>query len=188
MDKKKKIEEQKKQEALIRQALYSSDEEVINETLRFLREKGNVNIVPDIINLYKGYKNTNLGKNIFAFLSDVKYSDAADVFVKAVENPEFSTIRKDLISLMWQSRLDFSKYFDKIVEWFLKFEIETAFEAFTIVEYLHYEGTAEKLDQLIDKVKNSVSEMESPQKKELLVDLVNILKKKKDELQKQDGD
>ncbi len=181
MDNKKKIEEQKKQDALIRQALYSSDEEVINETLKFLREKGNVKILPDVINLYKGYKNTALGKNLFAFLTDVKCSDAADIFVKAVENPEFSTIRKDLISLMWQSRLDFSKYFEKIVDWFLEYEIETAFEAFTILEYLHYNGTAKELDNLIEKIKNSVSEMESQQKKELLVDLVNILEKKKTE-------
>ncbi len=170
-------EDIKKQDALWREVLYSADKKSIKEALNVLRDNGNVRILSDILKIYKAYKGTELGSIIYNFLVDLKSSDAVPVIIDAIDDVELKSIRIDLLNLCWQSSLDFYPYFEKFVDIFINAELLEAFEAFTIIEYLEFfdandliYANIEKLEQNIDKI--------SADKKELLVDLVNILRNK----------
>lgn len=178
---KKDTKKPKSNEETIRKALYSYDEDTIIKTLEFIREKGNSKVLPDIIKIYKAYKNSKLGEKIYDVLADLKFSEAASIIVDAIDDKELYSIRKDLLALTWMTRIDFSKYFDKFVDWFLQFDLSDAFEAFTAIEYMHIYTDSSVIEKTITRLKESLSDIDE-NKKELLVDLVHLLEQKiKDE-------
>lgn len=167
----------KTQEDYWRDVLYSSDLESIKELLMYLRAEGNIKILPDIINIYKGYKKTNLGDYLYSFLCDIKCKDAANLIIDYINKKEFSEIRKELVSLCWQTGLDFANHFIFFVDLFIKTDLKTAFEAFTAIEYIELEKNDPVINIAIDKLQLSIDEI-AVDKKELLVDLVNVIRKK----------
>ncbi|MBN2662499.1 MAG: hypothetical protein JXR68_02515 [Bacteroidales bacterium] len=167
----------KTQEDYWRDVLYSSDSDSIKELLIHLRTEGNVKILPDVINIYKGYKKTKLGENIYDFLCDIKCSDATNLLIDFINNKDFFEIRKELVSLCWQTGLDFAKYFMYFVDLFIKTDLQTAFEAFTTIEYIELEKNDPVINLAIDKLQLSIDQI-AEDKKELLVDLVNVIRKK----------
>lgn len=175
---KKVTRKPKSKEELIKKALYSYDEATIIQTLEFIRENGNSKILPDLIRVYKGYQNSKLGQKIYTVLGDVKFSEAAPVIIDAIDDKELYSIRKDLLALTWMTRLDFSKYLEKFIDWFLQFDLSDALEAFTAIEYMNFINIdLATVEKLISRLKESVSTIDED-KKELLVDLVHLLEQK----------
>jgi len=167
----------KTQEDYWRDVLYSSDTDGILDLLKHLRTEGNIKILPDILNLYKGHKGSKLGEHIYNFLCDVKCSDATDLIVEHIQNKEFYTIRKDLVTLCWQTSLDFAKHILFFVDLFITTGLQTAFEAFTTIEYIELKKDDPIIDVAIDKLQLSIDDI-GEEKKELLVDLVNVIRSK----------
>ncbi len=164
----------KKREDLWREILYSSDTENIKKLLDILRENGNTQILPDIIKLYKGYKGTELGKFIYNFLSDLKSKDAPQIFVSFIKDNEYRNIREDLVTLCWQTGLDFSDFLDDFIDLFINSELKTAFDAFTVIEYFE-NTTPQDAEKAIEKLQLNIDKI-SADKKELLVELVQLLR------------
>jgi len=173
------MEIKKTQFEIWRELLYSSDNKVIEETLEALRKDGNVNILPDIFNIYIGFKDTDFGVTIFNFLTDLKNVDAIEIIMNFIFDIKYVSIRKELVSLCWQTSLDFSNYFDKFIYIFITYDLPIAFEAFTVIEYFENNIKIEKLEKGIFDLQQSISTISSD-KKELLVDLVNILRNRLD--------
>lgn len=165
-----------KKEDIWRKALYSADIELIKQTLDEIEEKGNAEILTDIINIYKGYKNSSLESYIFNFLINIKNQSAVPVIMKHISDSHFASIKSDLLSICWQAQLDFSEYAEFLTDLFIKAPIKIAFEAFTILEYSD-NIDVRILEKCVTKLQKSVSKI-SEDKKELLVDLVNMLKNK----------
>lgn len=167
----------KKQDVLWREILYSSNPKSIEDALDIMRDEGNIRILADILNIYKGYKGSELGSIIYDFLIDLKTSDAVPIIIDAIENKELRTIRQDLLAICWQSSLDFLPYFDKFIDIFIEGPLMEAFEAFTIIEYFEFLDSNDLIEEKITKLELSIGKI-SADKKELLVDLVNILRNK----------
>lgn len=172
----KDIQTPKKQEDLWREVLYSSDFDAIKELLKHLREKGNPQIIPDIVKIFKGYKNTELETSIFEFLMDLKCKEAVDILIPFLKDNEFIDIRRDLLIICWETGLDFSNYLDVFVDVFISSSLKTSFEAFTVIEYLENVSRTD-IKNNIEKLQLSVSDV-GVEKKELLVDLVQVLRSK----------
>jgi len=168
----------KKQTGYWREILYSSDKRAIEQALKSLREDGNIEILKDIFIIYKGYKNTSLGDTIYDFMIDIKCSEAVPVIISAIDNIELKSIRKDLLTLCWQTSLDFSPHFEYFIDVFINSQLNEAFEAFTIIDCFEFqESDTELLENNVKKLMQNTSTI-SEDKKELLVDLVHVLKEK----------
>lgn len=159
-------------------ALFSGDFDLIRQALSEIAEFGNTTILADVIQIYKGYVGTSIENEIFDFLINIKQNSAKKIFIDHIKNNEFSRIKSKLLSVLWQSSLDYSDYADFFVDIFINDSFENAFEALTILQNSNY-ITPENLHTLIDKLQMSVGSI-ADEKKELLVDLVNILRKKVD--------
>lgn len=159
--------------------LYSSDYKVIEETLEALRKEGNITLLPDIFNIYIGFKNTDLGISIFNFLTYLKNEEAKETIINHIFDIKYLAIKKELVSLGWQTSLDFSNYFEKFIELFITSEFSIAFEAFTTIEYFENTIKTERIEKGIFDLQQSISTI-SEDKKILLVDLVNILRNRLD--------
>lgn len=166
----------KKQEDIWREVLYSSDNESIIQLLGVLRDKGNNEILPDILKLYNGYKGTKIGTIIYEFLIDLKDKEAVPVIMKFIKDKEFLSIKRDLLTLCWQTGLDFSDYLSDFTDIFIKCDLKTSFEAFTAIEYIE-NAERQTIKDNIKKLQISIDDVVVGNR-ELLVDLVNVLRTK----------
>ena len=164
------------QEQLWKEILLSSDNDAIIKLLGVLREKGSAKILPDILSAYKKHQGTKLGEYIYSFLIDLKCKEAPTMILNSVLDKEFKSIKRDLLTLCWQINLDFSDFFDDFIDVFIECDLQIAFEAFTAIEYLE-NVDIKVIKKGIEKLQFSIDKM-SDEKKELYVDLVNILKQK----------
>ncbi len=168
----------KSREDIWRESLFSGVDYVVDDVLKIIREEGNVKILPALLEFYSQNKDTALGKKAFQVISDIKDSNSVPVIIEAIDNQDFKNIRKDLLSLCWQMRLDFSPYLEKFVKIFLDGDIEEALEVFTAIENFEHPIAPELIDRQIALLKDNISEVDEF-KKNLLVELVRILEEKK---------
>lgn len=177
MQRSRQLPKNQNQIDLWRNALQSANEKTITDILLILQKEGDVKILPEMFQLYNEQKGTIVGKEIYNFLRNVKHPDAKEMFIEAIKNPALSSIEQDILSLCWQSTLNFNEYILFFVETFIKNDIQSAFEAFTVLEYTAIDKEDPQINNAILKLKHSVDVIEE-RKKPLLVDLVNILKEK----------
>ena len=172
-DNKKK---KKTQEQIWTERLSSPNEEVVRDTIKEIRDYGNVKILPAIIEKYSREENNNIRKELYKLLMDVKRKEAVDIIFMYIKNDSFKNIRRELLSILWQTRMDFSPYVGDLVELFITEPFEIAFEAFTVIEYLDYAVDKQIAQENIDKLKKHIQTIEQS-KKFLLVDLVKLLER-----------
>ncbi len=166
----------KTQEQIWTERLSSPNEEVVKDTIKEIRDYGNVKILYAIIERYASEKNEDIKKELGKLLMDIKHSDAVGLIFSYIKDNKYLHIRKDLISFLWQSRLDLSPYVSDLVDLFLSEPFEIAFEAFTAIEYMEKSVDKNVAKENIDKLKNQIMTVDES-KKYLLVDLISLLKR-----------
>ncbi len=177
MDSKQLNNKQKKsQEQIWNEKLSSKDNETVKQTIKEIRELGNIKILPSLIEKFSNEADTEIKKELAKLLSDIKRKDAAEIFFQYVMDENYKHIKKELLSILWQSRLDYSPFINELINIFINEPFEIAFEAFTVIEYNDYPIDQHVAEQNIEKLKYSLRTIDE-KKKFLLVDLVNLLKK-----------
>jgi hypothetical protein len=166
----------KTQEQIWTEKLKSSDEQEFTQAIKEIRQFGSVKMLPVLIESYGSMADGERKKKIFSLLTDIKHHEAADIIFSYVQNPSYEHIQKDLLSLLWQSRLDFSAYAEQLVDMFITKPFALAFEAFTALEYMEHDVEPQIAVRCIRKLKQSLATIDE-QKRFLLVDLVHILEK-----------
>lgn len=159
-----------------RNGLYSADFETIKKTIDDIYEHGETQIITDVISVYKGYIGTEIENYFYSFLVCIKNNDFPHILIEHIKDKKFSKIKSNLISICWESTLDFSDFSDTFIEIFIKEPINIAFEAFTVIQN-SYNIAEEDLKKGISNLELSVSSI-SNDKKELLVEIVHDLKQK----------
>ena len=159
----------------IKKNLRSGKEDIILETINYLKDKGNSQIIPDLIELLRTVQNQKIQDEIADFLANIKNKDAIPLIIEAIQNERYKKEISILVSSCWQSSLDFSKYLPVFIDIFISEQFQTAFEAFTVIENLEGKFTKKDIDIEIDKLKSSITSI-SDDKRELLVELTHILK------------
>ncbi len=166
----------KSQEQIWKERLSSPNQEVVRETIKEIRDFGNIKILPFIIEKYASEKDELVKKELFKLLTDIKYSQAGEIIFSYIRDDNFKSIRKDLLSVLWQSAIDFAGYLPDLVDIFINEPFDIAFEAFTVIEYIDRPVDKAIASQNIDKLKEALPDMDE-QKKFLSVDLVDVLKR-----------
>ena len=166
----------KSQEQIWQERLSSPNQEIVKETIKEIRDYGNVKILPVVIDKYAHEENKEIKNEVAKLLMDIKRQQAGEIIFSFVRNENYKNIRKELLSVLWQSSIDFSAYLDELVDLFLSEPFDVAFEAFTVVEYISVPVDKDVAKRNIDKLKQNIQNIEE-QKKFLLVDLVDLLKR-----------
>ncbi len=171
-----KNKQKKSQEQIWKEKLQSGDKETFKQAIKEIREFGNIKILPALIENYSQQTNPAFKKELSSLLSDIKRQEAAQILFQYIMDQNYSHIKKDLLSILWQSRLDYSQFVPQLIEIFINEPLDMAFEAFTVIEYIEKPIDKTVARQNIEKLKNSLRTIDE-KKKFLLVDLVNMLKK-----------
>lgn len=170
------MSEKKRNEAKqeIIKKLESANPILIKETLIELREQGDSDYIPLLFELLLKHNDTNIADTLKSFISDIKDSSIKNNLVDCLNNENFNKIKKDLLTICWESRFDFSENLSIFVDSLINDDFMTAFEALTVIENLSGNISDEEKSNQINKLKEAISTTDET-KKQFIHDAINII-------------
>jgi len=159
-------------------AIFNGSEEDIIKSLDNLREIGTLASLDAILENLETQPSETIIKKIYELVADLKNKLATPIianFTLACGNNKTQT---ELISASWQSRLDFSEYLERYINMAIGGDILLTHEVLTLVEENCQVTEESQVISSIGKIKDHLHTF-SPEKKLLMVDLINILEEKK---------
>ena len=164
----------KKPDQVILKDLWSADDKLVLQTIRKLRTTGNLTYIPDLLRLMDQTPSELVEKELVRFLADIKEPGIIPLVVAGLQKPAGKPARACILSAIWQSGLDYSKYLDLFIQLFLDGDYLVALESFTVIEqsieHLSNQEMADNRNLLLAGL-DRVSE----DKKPLARELVNLL-------------
>lgn len=154
--------------------LNSKDNELILNSIKALREEGISSDIPILINLLNENSDPEIQKYIRNLLIDIKDSAANELIIEAIKDQRYSDLRKDLVSICWESRLDFSNYLEVFINILIDDNFLTSFEAFTVIENMTGNISDEEKKKHIQKLKDSIPDADS-ERKEFLHEAIHLI-------------
>ena len=170
------MSESKQNKLIINRLLSDNTDEVIF-TINKLRNTGNKNLIPYLIDMLATHKSNKVKKSIINLLYDLKYQSAVEAIIEAIKSDKYAHILGNLLSICWQSSLDFSNYIDVLTEKFINGSFKESFEAFTAIESIEGKLDRKLAENSTSALKNEIKNIEET-KKELLIELVHIIENK----------
>ncbi|SRR6056297_139218 len=158
------------------QALRSGNVQAIKSALEQMRATGTPEILPEIFKLMIKEPEETVYNESVKLLNDLKYQDAANVIMDAIENKQYSAIRKDLVSSCWQNRLDFHEYIETFVHIAIMEQYEIALESYSVIEDAVPEVSDKLKTRCIQTIRNHLS-ASSPEKRRLLEAMADMIQK-----------
>ena len=165
------------QNNLIKKKLLSNNIKEVLFTINKLRNTGSKEIVPSLIDLMSSSKSEEVKKSVLGLLYDIKYQTAVVEIINAISSDKYLNIRTELLTICWQSSLDFSNYIDVLTDIFITGNFTESFEAFTAIESIEEKLDSELVKQSIANLKSVISTIDDS-KKELLAELVHVIEAK----------
>lgn len=115
-------------------SLKQSSAEVIISLLEGIREKGEEYMVLPIIDTLFSSQDDRVKGIIVAFLADLKSQEAANDIVQGINSHINHNDLHLLVSVCWQSRINFSSHIDLFIELLCNSDMLTSIEACTAIE------------------------------------------------------
>ncbi len=155
-------------------ALRSGNRTSVMDTLREIRNESNIDILPELFNLLLEQDNEEIIREVSSLLNDLKLQEAAPILAEALENPAYEPITRILAAACWQNGLSYGKYTEAFTRLILKSDLETAIEAFTVLEEAVGELESEERTKLVLTIKHAMFESDE-HKKLLLRELIKSI-------------
>ena len=166
--------QKKKPDPEILKLLQSADDNLVLKTLHKLRSAGNLTYIPELLKLLSQCKNELIERELISFLADTKEPGVIPLVVAGLKKPGLKKAHAGMLSAIWQSGLDYSKYMNLFIQLFLEGDYLVALESFTVIEqsieHLNEQEMVEKQNHLLDGLINI-----SKDKKPLARELLNLL-------------
>lgn len=158
-------------------ALKSDNPLIMKDTLVNIRENGDNAYIPVLLDCLVKYKDTENGEMIRAFIADIKDSSIKTTIIDSLINNTHETINKELLTICWESAIDFSSHLEIFVSIVLNSEFNTSFEALTVIE--HLEGMIEEsvIIEQLEILKSAISSAEES-RKYFIHETINLLQER----------
>lgn len=145
--------------AIFEQNLKEGSDEFIISTLEELRENGEDYMIDSIIHLLFTKRSDVLKEAVVNFLVDIKNQSAAVEIIKTIKEKKNSSDVSHLVSVCWQSRLDFSNEIELFMDLLCKADYQTSIEAFSVIENALDNTSDEKIEEYSLYLKNEVKKI-----------------------------
>lgn len=157
------------------QTVFESDNEsLIHDTISYIHENGTCEAIPLLLDLLGRTTSVTIQNDIYDCLTDTKDQNAIPLLIGALCDTRFSSMKNRLISVLWQTNLDFSEHIDVLIDSLLHDNYETAIEAFTAIEVCSPHLSEEKKTLLQQQLRDAVI-AEKSEKATLLGETIHIL-------------
>ena len=158
--------------------LNSGNENKMSAALKALQTNGDISVLEPVSALLLKGLSDKMHQEVLEFLSTLNDSKAADVMIELIKNSKFSTVRRELLSTLWNSKLDYSYYLPEFVAIAVDGDFMEALECLTIIENLEgpYEERHILESQLHLKDYLEDSDPKDPQKSQIMSEIALIVK------------
>ena len=154
--------------------LFSSNAKEVIVVLDSLKENGYAEIIPDIIKVYIENPSDEVKEQALFILNNLKDKESVPYFIKGLEQSKNSVLRANIISACWQNGLDFSPYLSIFIHIVANENVETAIEAFSVLES-NVALLNEKQIDLLKKESEKIYNTKGLQNKELFREVMKLI-------------
>lgn len=162
-----------KQIAYIANLITLNDEQVIS-LIQDFRENGDLFIVEPLIEMLFAKRSKNLNNSIYEFLIDIKDQASVPIIARSIRNHISEENVAGLVSVCWQSRLDFSAELPIFFDILCNGDYLVAFEALTVIENSLGGLNKDQLNLHLDYLKQNLNNTKED-KQPLLVEMVKLI-------------
>ena len=153
--------------------LRSEKTSIILDTLKYISEGGNKDIIVEVIELLHATSDTIIRDKIINILENLREQYCVFPIIKAIENPDYTDILSILVSSCWKNNINFNEYIEVFTDVFIKSDFQLAFDAFTVIE--NFENIDIQLaDICLLRLENYVEDIKDD-KKPLYFELINVI-------------
>ena len=116
--------------------LQSTDEKKVTKAIKSLESNGNVHVIKPLADLLLKTDSNKVKSEILELLSSLKDTSIVVEMVDVISDKAYLPIRQELLSTIWNMKVDFSDYVDDFVEIATKGDFLEALDCLTIIENL----------------------------------------------------
>jgi Mg/Co/Ni transporter MgtE len=158
--------------------LNSGNENKMSAALKALQTNGDISILAPVSSLLMQDLSEKMQHEVLEFLSILNDSRAADVMIELIKDQNYGDVRRELLSTLWNSKLDYSYYLPEFVAIAVDGDFMEALECLTIIENL--EGPFEERHILESQLhlKDYLEDTapKDPQKAQIMSEIALIVK------------
>lgn len=173
--------ERKAKVTAILKDINSGQEKKIIDGLKALKVNGDDNVIVPIIDVWVKGVSPTAEKEIITFLGDIKSTSSVETIMDVLLNKEYDKIHLQLLTTIWNSKVDYSEYLVEFVSMATQYDFLVALECLTIIENM--EGPFEEHHILDAEIilrefaeNHSENKTEDEKKVQMIVDISNLVK------------
>ena len=171
-DRKKKIKQ-----LLIK--LESGDKTKILEALKGFKVHGDSSVITNLLTVWNQHseRDGEISNEVLQFMCDLKHNDSVTPIMEAVKSDLYPNIRLDLLTSIWNSKVDYSEFLNDFIERAVKGDFMETLECLTIIENM--EGPFQEhqfLDAQITLSEYAEIQNKEPKKEQLMSEVARIVK------------
>ena len=121
-------------ETKILKELNSGNQDLALNALKLLENDGKIAFIAELFEIYKKQKNTEVKKKILEFISNIQKQEAAAEIIRLIEEELNPSFRQEFLTIIWNSKLDFSAHLADIVSIAIHGDFIQALDCLTIIE------------------------------------------------------
>ena len=159
----------------IRRDLFSEDDALVMKALYKCREQGDASLVEPLILVFAGTKSEEIRGEVADMLETLKVGNTEEIFHRALLNPALLSIRKNILSFMWNSGVQPTEFIGLISTIATEGSLQETLECLTLLDSLDGGLSEEQLLDSIATVREYLGENKQNEKTALLTEYLTIL-------------
>ena len=108
----------------------------VSRGLKELEKNADVTVIEILVGVAATSSNRQIRNEIFEFLSNIVDMQSPALLLKFIQEEKYSSIRQELLTVIWNSKLDYSPFFADFVEIAIEGNFMIAIECLTVLENL----------------------------------------------------
>ena len=114
--------------------LNSENQESALNALKLLETGGKLVFITELFEIYRKQNNTEVKKRILEFVSNIQKQEVTSEIVRLIEKEKNPIFKQELLSVIWNSKLDYSAHLADIVSIAVHGDFMQALDCLTIIE------------------------------------------------------
>ncbi len=174
MAQKKQTEEEKRFVLETKASLASDNEERVIAKLHELKSSGKACLFPSILGLLEQSRSKSVKQEVILLISNIKDQKCVPFIVDFIKKDVHNDWTSRVISVCWQSRLDYSNDLNTFIHCFVSGDYQVALESFTVIEEMLLRANLKSIRKSKKLLVDGISKINA-EKKTLYNELIKVL-------------
>jgi HEAT repeat protein len=159
----------------LKRDLFSNDEATVVSALSACREIGNSQMILPLLTLYAQNHNELVRSTTADMLSNLKVSQTEGPFLEALTDESLRSIRKEVLSFMWNSGIQPVEHLTDLVEMAADSEYEEILEALSLIESMDGPFDENQVEESTYILRQWIAENKGDSRTSLMVEFLKVI-------------